>query len=512
MPTNNQDTQQPKRAPITISGYPQAALDMMRARHPDYDQVMGGGNQVMQGAPQGGIPAVASVNVFQQGGNAMGKFQPQPVQTGAAPVTDFTQMPKQEEFVPQGNGYASPALGPVQTPYMGDAADNTPQPQTSFEGMKQPTGWNEDGTPSYDALSSALSGYQTAQKKQVPEFQADPSQRDGGFFGWLGKLIPKNRPGMREGETPDEYDRRMTTNRENIAAFADAIRHMANIVNTSKGAPLQQFNDPTAMMEQGYQNRKAQRQKQAALDADAAYKQANLDIKNASERAKQVYQETMLGYKQKAEERAAKNDEFNRNFKTAGLQRQLDNDKFNHELSTKKFNETARHNKVSESQGAARIVLAQEKNSIARARLSHSIASGGGGGKGGSLTNLSSPTGHLNRKKDLNAIEKKQLTQYMIKNGYINKKNLDAWNNYVSIGDSKNANDLQNYWIAYAANMPGKKGDSFRTMLKNHYMYSETSTTSAPKATGGSVVTITSKGNKGKTTKSSTTKNKFHVD
>ncbi len=295
MPTNNQDTQQPKRAPITISGYPQAALDMMRARHPDYDQVMGGGNQVMQGAPQGGIPAVASVNVFQQGGNAMGKFQPQPVQTGASPVTDFTQMPKQEEFVSQGNGYASPALGPVQTPYMGDAADNTPQPQTSFEGMKQPTGWNEDGTPSYDALSSALSGYQTEQGKQAPEFQADPSQRDGGFFGWLGKLIPKNRPGMREGETPDEYDRRMTTNRENIAAFADAIRHMANIVNTSKGAPLQQFNDPTAMMEQGYQNRKAQRQREAAAASDAAYKQADLSLKSAAARADQAYKLYLAG-------------------------------------------------------------------------------------------------------------------------------------------------------------------------------------------------------------------------
>lgn len=292
---NNQDTQQPKRAPITISGYPQAALDMMRARHPDYDQVMGGGNQVMQGAPQGGIPAVASVNVFQQGGNAMGKFQPQPVQTGAAPVTDFTQMPKQEEFVPQESGYANPALGPVQTPYMGDAADNTPQPQTSFEGMKQPTGWNADGKPSYDALSSALSGYQTAQSKQVPEFQADPSQRDGGFFGWLGKLIPKSRPGMREGETPDEYDRRITTNRERIAAFADAIRHMGNIVNTSKGAPLQQFNDPTSMMEQGYQTRKAQRQKQDAIDADAAYKQANLDLKSAAARADQAYKLYLAG-------------------------------------------------------------------------------------------------------------------------------------------------------------------------------------------------------------------------
>lgn len=158
-----------------------------------------------------------------------------------------------------------------------------------------PTGWKADGTPSYDALSSALSGYQTAQSKQVPEFQADPSQRDGGFFGWLGKLIPKSRPGMREGETPDEYDRRITTNRERIAAFADAIRHMGNIVNASKGAPLQVFNDPTTMMEQGYQNRKAQRQKQDAIDADAAYKQANLDLKSAAARADQAYKLYLAG-------------------------------------------------------------------------------------------------------------------------------------------------------------------------------------------------------------------------
>lgn len=476
---NNQNTQQPKKVPITISGYPQAVQDMMRAKHPDYDQVM---NQGMQGAPNGQIPAVApqpaSMNFFQPNGGAVGKYeapavQPQPaqpvqpVQTGEAPVTDFTNMPQ------------------------------------------QPTGWNADGTPSYDSLSSALSGAAESQNQEAPAFQSDPSKKDGGFFGWLGSLIPKKRPGMREGETPDEYDRRRTRNMEMMTTLADAIRHIGNIVNTSKGAPLQQFNDPTSMMEQGYQNRKAQRQKEAALDADAAYKQANLSLKERAAEAQRAYQQATLGYKQKAEERAAKNDEFNRNFKTAGLQRQLDNDKFNHELSTKRFNETARHNKVSESQGAARIVLSQEKNSIARARLAHDISSNT---NGGSLTNLSTPTGHMNRKNNLNAIEKKQITQYMIKNGYINKKNLDAWKDYVESGDSKNANDLQNYWIAYAANMAGKKGDAFRTMLKNHYMYGETSTTSAPKTTRGSVVTVTSRGNKGKTTKNNTVKNKFHVD
>ena len=266
MANNNQNPQQQKRVPVSINGYP------------DYDQVMGLGNQTMQGGPSGQIPAVApqpmNMNVFQQNGGVSGKLEAPAVQ------------PQQ----------AQPAASSVQTPYLGDAAEKTQQPQTSFEGMQQPpTGWKADGTPSYDALSSALSGYQTAQSKQVPEFQADPSQRDGGFFGWLGKLIPKSRPGMREGETPDEYDRRITTNRERIAAFADAIRHMGNIVNTSKGAPLQVFNDPTAMMEEGYQKRKVQRQKQDAIDADAAYKQANLDLKSAAARADQAYKLYLAG-------------------------------------------------------------------------------------------------------------------------------------------------------------------------------------------------------------------------
>lgn len=262
---NNQNTQQPKKVPITISGYPQAVQDMMRAKHPDYDQVM---NQGMQGAPNGQIPAVApqpaSMNFFQPNGGAVGKYeapavQPQPaqpvqpVQTGEAPVTDFTNMPQ------------------------------------------QPTGWNADGTPSYDSLSSALSGTAESQKQEAPAFQSDPSKKDGGFFGWLGSLIPKKRPGMREGETPDEYDRRRTRNMEMMTTLADAIRHMGNIVNTSKGAPLQQFNDPTAMMEQGYQTRKAQRQKEAALDADAAYKQANLSLKERAANAQNAYRELLLG-------------------------------------------------------------------------------------------------------------------------------------------------------------------------------------------------------------------------
>lgn len=264
MPVNNQNTQQQKKVPVSINGYPQAVHDMMRAKYPDYDQVMGLGNQTMQGGPSGQIPAVdpqpMNVNVFQQNGGVSGKLEAPIVQTQEPDLTPSTPAPAPEHGT-DGVQFTNPA-------------------QTQQNDLS--------------ALSSALNG-SAAQQRQVPEFQADPSQRDGGFFGWLGKLIPKSRPGMREGETPDEYDRRITTNRERIAAFADAIRYMGNIVNTSKGAPLQQFNDPTTMMEEAYQKRKTKREKQAAIDADAAYKQANLDLKSAAAKADKVYKEYLMG-------------------------------------------------------------------------------------------------------------------------------------------------------------------------------------------------------------------------
>lgn len=340
MPVNNQNTQQPKKVPITISGYPQAVQDMMRAKHPDYDQVM---NQGMQGAPNGQIPAVApqpaSMNFFQPNGGAVGKYeapavQPQPVQpvqpvqTGEAPVTDFTNMPQ------------------------------------------QPTGWNADGTPSYDSLSSALSGAAESQKQEAPAFQSDPSKKDGGFFGWLGSLIPKKRPGMREGETPEEYDRRRTRNMEMMTTLADAIRHMGNIVNTSKGAPLQQFNDPTAMMEQGYQNRKAQRQKQAALDADAAYKQANLSLKERAANAQNAYRELLLGMRNQNNQLARDKFDYRKGKDDAAAQ-------YRHQKDQRDFEYKQGRDKVKDEQTNRRLSISQYN---ATHKGSGRGRSGGGGG------------------------------------------------------------------------------------------------------------------------------------
>ena len=340
MANNNQNTQQPKKVPITISGYSQAVQDMMRAKHPDYDQVM---NQGMQGVPNGQIPAVApqpaSMNFFQPNGGAVGKYeapavQPQPVQpvqpvqTGEAPVTDFTNMPQ------------------------------------------QPTGWNADGTPSYDSLSSALSGAAASQKQEAPAFQSDPSKKDGGFFGWLGSLIPKKRPGMREGETPEEYDRRRTRNMEMMTTLADAMRHIGNIVNTSKGAPLQQFNDPTAMMEQGYQNRKAQRQKEAALDADAAYKQANLSLKERAANAQNAYRELLLGMRNQNNQLARDKFDYRKGKDDAAAQ-------YKQQKDQRDFEYKQGRDKVKDEQTNRRLSISQYN---ATHKGSGRGRSGGGGG------------------------------------------------------------------------------------------------------------------------------------
>lgn len=331
---NNQNTQQPRKKPVTIGGYPEAVHDLMRAKYPDYDQVMNGGNQVMQGGPQGGIPAVApqpmNMNVFQQNGGATGKFE--------APAV----MP-QPDLTPD-----TPAPAPE---YGTDGVQFTNPAQTQQNDLS--------------SLSSALTG--AGVSRQVPEFEADPKQRDGGFFSWLGKVMPKSRPGMREGETPDEYDRRITTNRENIAAFADAIRHMGNIVNTSKGAPLQVFNDPTAMMEQGYQNRKAQRQKQAALDADAAYKQANLDLDNRKAQADQVYKEYLMGLRGEGNQLAKDKFEYRKGKDEAADWYKKDKDKRDFEYKKER-------DKVKDEQTRQRLAI-QQYNATHKGR--------GGGGRSG---------------------------------------------------------------------------------------------------------------------------------
>ena len=226
-----------------------------------------GGELPMQGAPGGVSTPVApqpmDMNFFGGNGGATGKFE----------------MP-------------AVATAPDLTP-----DSKAPDPKYGTGGVQfvNPSGTDKNGLSS---LSAALNSAGVSSPSSGREFKADDTKKDGGFFGWIKGLAPKFRPGRRDGETDEEYDMRHTQNMQRVATFADAIRHMGNIVNTYKGSPLQRFNDPTDYILAGYEKRKAERRQQDAADADMAYKQANLSLKERAAEAKNAYDQLNLLLKQ----------------------------------------------------------------------------------------------------------------------------------------------------------------------------------------------------------------------
>ncbi|WP_440433288.1 hypothetical protein [Prevotella sp.] len=249
---------------------------------------------------------------------------------------------------------------------------------TTFENMPVNVGWTPYGKPVNEG-SNAQQSWQTSNPKntegRMPAayalnskplvgvdlgavggdkgvtavFEKDDSQRDGGFFKWLGGLS-KKRPGRREGESDDDYDERMTRNNMRIATLADAIRHMGNIYNTSKGAALQKFNSPTAEMQADLDKRKAERARKDAAEADAAYKNANLQIKMDAADADRAYKNLALGIREKAQKLAE--DRFGH---------QKGKDEHNAKLADDKFAYKKEQDKIKNGQTDRRIAISAKR-------------------------------------------------------------------------------------------------------------------------------------------------------
>lgn len=263
MPTNNNQNTHMSKGRVTITGPSPMVQQMAQQNY----AMKNGGELPMQGAPGGVSTPVApqpmDMNFFGGNGGATGKFE----------------MP-------------AVATAPDLTP-----DSKAPDPKYGTGGVQfvNPSGTDKNDLSS---LSAALNSAGVSSPSSGREFKADDTKKDGGFFGWIKGLAPKFRPGRRDGETDEEYDMRHTQNMQRLATFADAIRHMGNIVNTYKGGPLQQFNDPTDYLLAGYEKRKAERRQQDAADADAAYKQANLSLKERAAEAKNAYDQLNLLLKQ----------------------------------------------------------------------------------------------------------------------------------------------------------------------------------------------------------------------
>lgn len=237
----------------------------------------------------------------------------------------------------------------------------TPNGEPVTEGSKAQQSWQtsnprelEESMPAAYALNSKPLGAVDlgavgGDKGVTAVFEKDDSQRDGGFFKWLGGLS-KKRPGRREGESDDDYDERMTRNNMRIATLADAIRHMGNIYNTSKGAALQKFNSPTAEMQADLDKRKAERARKAAAEADAAYKNANLQIKMDAADADRAYKNLALGIRGKAQALAE-----------GRFEHQKGKDEHNAKLADDKFAYKKEQDKIKNGQTDRRIAISAKR-------------------------------------------------------------------------------------------------------------------------------------------------------
>lgn len=292
---------------------------------------------------------------------------------GQVPVQGNVGQPQQVvQQAPQQQNVVQP--GQVVQPQQPANVFSGKQP-TTFENMPVNVGWTPFGNPVNEG-SKAQQSWQTMNQRdlegampssytlgnskplgvggstehvQPPVFQKDDTQKDGGFFGWLGGLA-KKRPGRREGETDEEYDERMTRNNMRIATLADAIRHMGNIYNTMKGGPSQQFNSPAAVYEQQMQQRKAERKAKAAAVAESMYKDALLNMKRDEAAADRAYKNLALGIRGKAQELAE-----------GKFEHQKGKDEHNAKLADDKFAYKKEQDKIKNDQNNQRIAISAKR-------------------------------------------------------------------------------------------------------------------------------------------------------
>lgn len=356
---------------------------------------------------------------------------------------------------------------------------------TTFENMPVNVGWTPYGKPVNEG-SNVQQSWQTSNPKNTegrmpaayalnskplgveapstPVFEKDDSQRDGGFFKWLGGLS-KKRPGRREGESDDDYDERMTRNNMRIATLADAIRHMGNIYNTSKGAALQKFNSPTAELQADLDKRKAERARKAAAEADAAYKNANLQIKMYAADADRVYKGQMVELKKSADKRADQNAKDLKEYRDGILGVQQGNLK----LAGERLGETKRHNKAMEGLRASGLALSMAK------------AARTAGGYG-----YATPYGRLASKQQLTPQQEAQAWNEMRNLGMITpqkQRELDRAMNGYEGSDGKmvspssdRARQIIQGAISYGLLDASSRGESLRKAFRDGFGYTDVRT------------------------------------
>lgn len=180
---------------------------------------------------------------------------------------------------------------------------------------------------------------------------------------------------------PSEEEKKLSKNNESkkrLLLLSDALRHLGNIYNTTRGATPQQFNSPVMEQEQLYQRKRNELRAQRAAAIKNAMDQAKLQ-------ADQNYKNSMLGMRAAELDRQRANDDWNRQFNLGKFAWQQDKDKNDLALRLAAQGETQRHNKAAEGLRAKGLGIESQRLGLAREKFNWEKSAFGGAPKGYAL-------------------------------------------------------------------------------------------------------------------------------
>lgn len=177
---------------------------------------------------------------------------------------------------------------------------------------------------------------------------------------------------------PSEEEKKLYKDNESkkrLLLLSDALRHLGNIYNTTRGATPQQFNSPVVEQEQQYLRKRNEIRAQRAAALKGAMDQAKLD-------ADQNYKNSMLGMRAAELERQRANDDWNRQFNLGKFAYNQEKDKNDLALKLAAQGEMQRHNKAAEGLRAKGLGLESQRIGLARERFNWEKSAFGGAPKG----------------------------------------------------------------------------------------------------------------------------------
>ena len=177
---------------------------------------------------------------------------------------------------------------------------------------------------------------------------------------------------------PSEEEKKLYKNNESkkrLLLLSDALRHLGNIYNTTRGATPQQFTSPVVEQEQQYLRKRNEIRAQRAAALKNAMDQAKLD-------ADQNYKNSMLGMRAAELERQRANDDWNKQFNLGKFAYNQEKDKNDLALKLAAQGETQRHNKAAEGLRAKGLGLESQRIGLARERFNWEKSAFGGAPKG----------------------------------------------------------------------------------------------------------------------------------